>query len=862
MSSLLEDRLPRLRAHGPALAAASEALVGAMAAAAGLVALPVLAVVATAGVTLAAATWAALALLGLALSALALAGHALARWGVPAVVGATRTAGRRWVVPALAASVRFGARAGRWAAVEAAWPAAAVAGRSLRRGLSWAAAEAAWVALAVAALVRQGGRRLALVGAGPAGGSLPALVPSERRARLPVIRVRAPALVTVCLASAGLVATGGPWAFHIFQTAASATSAPLRLPVLSQGSTIYDAGGSATAVLHADDNRQPVALDRIAPVLVDAVIDTEDARFWSHGGVDLHALARAATTDLVGGSRQGGSTLAEQLVKNTLLAGRPDTLANKMREALLADRLESRMGKRALLQRYLNTIYLGEGAYGVQAAAVTYFGEPASSLDPAQAALLAGLIQDPNGYNPLAHPAAARARRGTVLGLMAQHGHLSRAQLAAARSEALPTTVHLPPTGHDYYTDAVIQELMADPRLGRTPAERNHALYYGGLRIHTALDPRLQSEADGAVSSGLPDSPLHLSAAMAVVDPATGAVPAVVGGPSYSASQFDIALDPPGRQTGSAFKVFTLTAALESGFSPEDTIDGSGPCTIPDPGGTPDPWVLSNYEGESYGTVDLTTATAKSVNCAYARLALMVGLPKIAEVAHAMGVTAPLAVVPSMTLGTNDIPPLQMAAAYATLADDGVYHAPHLVTEVDRPDGSVLFRPSPAGTQVVPVQVARQVTAVLQQVVATGTGTAAGVDGRQVAGKTGTTADYADAWFVGYTPQLATAVWMGDPAAETPMTDVGGISVAGGTYPARMWSAFMTRALAPLPAATFTGPDPTQIPGGTYLALGQPRGATGYGGAVPGGGQPGPGSTTSDTVWCWSSCGRSGRPGH
>ena len=618
-------------------------------------------------------------------------------------------------------------------------------------------------------------------------------------------------------------------------------STHVRLPPLARRSVVYAADGSVITVLHAVEDREPVPLSHISPTLVHAVVDTEDAHYWHHGGIDAGAVLRALRADVTAGRiRQGGSTIAQQLVKTTLLAPRHD-FRRKLDEMVLAERVVHQLGKRAVLERYLNTVYFGEGAYGVETAAETYFGVSAAKVDTAQAALLAGLIQHPDGYDPIRAPAAARQRRQSVLASMAQHHHLGHAAAAAAASEPLPSRLHRPPQTRDYFSDAVVQSLLADHRLGATRQDRYRRVFGGGLRIRTTLDPTLQRQAQQAVAAGIPAGH-HLSAALAAVDPATGAVRAVVGGPDFGVSEFDTALAGAGRQPGSAFKVFTLIAALEHGSSPARVIDGSSPCTIPNPGGTPNPWKPANFEGEAFGPITLADATAHSVNCAYARLALQVGLARVAETAHRMGITAPLQVVPSMTLGTNTVTPLQMASAYATLAADGVHHRPHLVSQVNGPDGKLMFSDDDAPERVLSQQVARAATQMLLGVVDHGTGTAAAVPGRQVAGKTGTTEDYQDAWFVGYTPELATAVWMGDPSGEVPMRDVQGINVIGGSFPARLWSAFMGQALANVAPSAFPQPDPALMPPASSAT-------------------PAPGSTTPVTTWCSSSCAHPGKHG-
>jgi len=682
----------------------------------------------------------------------------------------------------------------------------------------------------------------------------PALAPRRLGPRRRLARV-----VAICTAISALLLllAGGAIVAARAALATAAGSMHLRsghvtLPPLAERSIVYAADGSVLAVLHVDDNRQPVTLGQISPVLVDAVIDTEDAHFWKHGGVDPPAMVRALAKDVAAGrARQGGSTIAQQLVKNTLLTPKR-SVGRKIKEIVLADRVEHQLGKRAVLERYLNTVYLGNGAYGAEAAAETYFSVPASGLSPAQAGLLAGLIQDPEGYDPVRAPVASRQRRQTVLGLLVSHHHLAPDVARTASQEPLPVSVHRPPEGRDYFSDAVRQELLADRRLGPTPKDRYFALFSGGLRIHTTLDPVLQHQAEAAIAGGLPHTSRHLTAALVAVDPGTGAVRALVGGPDFGQSQFNAALAGAGRQPGSSFKAFTLAAALSDGYSPADVVDGSTPCTIPNPGGTPDPWVPGNFEGEAFGPITLTDATAHSVNCAYARLAPSVGLRRIADVAHSMGITSRLHLVPSLTLGTNVVTPLQMASAYSTFAADGVAHAAHLVEEVDGPDGKPLLRAEGAGRRAISSQVAREETQVLQQVVLSGTGQAAAVAGHPVAGKTGTAENYQDAWFVGYTPDLTTAVWMGDPDGEVPMRDVEGINVVGGSFPARMWSAFMTQALANRPVLQFQAPDPTQVPAPTFIVMGQPRPGTGPGAPAPG--QP------YTTTWCWSSCGRPNPP--
>ncbi|HEX2850445.1 MAG TPA: transglycosylase domain-containing protein [Acidimicrobiales bacterium] len=607
------------------------------------------------------------------------------------------------------------------------------------------------------------------------------------------------------------------------------------LPPLAQRSIVYAADGSVLAVLHGGQNRAPVTLGRISPIAVQAVIDTEDDRFWHHGGVDVRAMLRAAVGNARAGAvHQGGSTITQQLVKITLLS--PErSLRRKLKEAVLAQRLEAKVGKRAVLERYLNTVYFGEGAYGVEAAAETYFGTTAADLDVPQSALLAGLIHSPDGDDPVKHPDRAKARRKEVLDGMVARRHLAPGDAAAAEAAPLPSGTTPPPAVHDQATDAVVQTLLADPKLGATVAERQRALDRGGLRIHTTVDPAAQTAAQAALDNGTKGVPPPLGAALVAIEPGTGAVRALVGGRDVPTGGFNPALVGR-RQPGSTFKTFTLLAALEAGHRADEMIDGSSPCPIPNPGGSPNPWMPDNYEGEAFGQITLADATAHSVNCAYARLAHAVGPEKVVDVAHRVGISSDLPAVPAITLGTAAVTPLELAAGYATLAADGVRHPVHLVDRVERAGGQVVEARHDPGQRVVDPAVVREATAVLEGVIGSGTGTAATLD-RPAAGKTGTAEHSTDAWFAGYTPQLATVVWMGDASGEKPMPRIGGSDVVGGGFPARIWRQFMADRLQGQPVVDFPPPpDPPPAPST---------------GATPGA----PGPTTRVTTWCSASCG-------
>ena len=602
---------------------------------------------------------------------------------------------------------------------------------------------------------------------------------------------------------------------RVWDAGASGSDAEtIALQPLAARSVVYARDGSILATLHEEENRVPVPLSRVPPHVIRAVLDAEDDRFYDHGALDLRALTRALVVNVqAGGVFEGGSTITQQLVKISLLNPRQEA-SRKIKEAALAIRLEDDMSKDEILERYLNAVYLGNHAYGFQAGAETYFHTDIDKVNLGQAVLLASLIRDPVGADPWTNPDEARARRDVVVDRMLELGHIQPAEADAIKAEALPTPPPQQlPKGSDYFTERVKQQLLADTRLGDTASERYASVFKGGLTIRTTLDPGMQRMAEEAVAKTLPDTGGRFRAALVSVEPTTGAVRALVGGSDFGNAKFDLAVQG-ARQTGSSFKPFTLVAALENGFSINDSILGTAPCRIPNPGS--EPWEPDNVEGSAGGVLSLTDATVQSVNCAYARLVALVGPPKVVDAAKRMGVTANLEPFLSLTLGAQPVSPLDMASAYATLAADGQRHVPQFVDEVLNREGKVVFKNEPKAEQVVAPQIARTVNRTLAQVVQRGTGRAAAVPGWTAAGKTGSTDNNTNAWFVGYTPTLATAVWMGNPIEDEPMRSVGGITVFGGTYPARMWKAFMAAALTGPPQG-FPAPEPSSP--GQFRAL-------------------------------------------
>ncbi len=585
---------------------------------------------------------------------------------------------------------------------------------------------------------------------------------------------------------------------------------------LPQRSVLYGSDGSTLATLFHDQNRTPITIDQVPQVLIDTILAVEDEDFYTHGGVNLRASLRALVSNVAaGGVEQGGSTITQQLVKQTLLTPE-QTLDRKFREAVLSRRIEEDLSKDEILERYLNTVYLGNFSYGVQAASETYFGKDVEDIDLAEAVLFAGMIRNPVGYDPIVRPDKARDRREAVTNRLVSLGQIDESEAAMVNATPLPKTTRVTeqrPT--DYFTEEVVRVLMDDKRLGETVAERYNAVFKGGLEIKTTLDPRLQKHAVEGVNSTLPDTNGRFTAALVSVEPGTGAVRTMVGGPGFEQLEYNIATQGVGRQPGSSFKPFVLAAALENGFSPNDTIDGISPCTIRQfPKSAP--WTV---KGSSGGVLNLWSATSRSINCAYARLGLIVGIDKVVETARKMGITTDLPEdIPSVSLGAIEVRPLDMAAAYATFAADGMYYEPYYIEEVRDRNGKLLFKGATEGKQVISEKTARLVTQALRGVVSGGTGTRARfADGRQVAGKTGTTDKNRDVWFVGYVPQLSTAVWMGSSKGLESMTNVAGLSqVFGGTFPARIWQAFMGPAMEGKDKETF---QTARATGGKYLRL-------------------------------------------
>jgi len=597
---------------------------------------------------------------------------------------------------------------------------------------------------------------------------------------------------------------------------------------IGQNTFVYAADGSRLGSIPSEGrNRQKVPTRKISPWMMKATVAIEDRRFWQHGGIDPIGITRAFWADVNQGKVvQGGSTITQQLVRN-LYISRERTFTRKLREACLAVKLAQSWPKQKILTSYLNQIYYGSQAYGVEAAAQTYFSKSAKRLTLAQSALLAGLPQAPSRFDPFANPTAARIRRKQVLRAMLSTGAITKRQYRKVVSHH---DLHLKPgalykkISQPYFFSYVRDELV------RVYGEAR--VRHGGLRVYTTIDPRLQSAARQAIKNTL-----YLSndpaAAVVAIDPATGAIRAMTAvSPGRANNQFNLIADAR-RQPGSTFKAFVLATAIEEGMNPASTYYLSAPLHCDKSPCVPKPWDVATYDGSYSGSESVERATLQSDNTVYGRLTLDVGADKVAKMATRLGVRTPMPrkayYYPSLGIGSIAVTPLDMASAYATLAARGMYSKPMAITKVILGKGQEDTKAGwgePQRKQVISPGVAYEVTRILQENVLSGTGVAANF-GKPAAGKTGTTENHADAWFCGYTPQLEATVWMGYQAGEIPMLNVHGIAVAGGTFPAQIWRLFVEDALKSEPTKNFLLPNayPTytdwhgewQYGGGVYV---------------------------------------------
>jgi penicillin-binding protein 1A len=578
---------------------------------------------------------------------------------------------------------------------------------------------------------------------------------------------------------------------------------------IGQNTFLYAADGSLLGSIPAERNRQPVTAEGMSLWIRKATIAVEDRRFFAHGGVDLEGIARAAVADIRAGEIvEGGSTITQQLVRN-LYISRERTVQRKVKEACLATKLDGAWTKHRILTTYLNQVYYGNQAYGIEAAAQTYYSKPATELNLAESALLAGLTQAPSSYDPFVTPARALARRAEVLNAMLQTGVITQKEHDRATASELgfsPGRLYSrirEPYFFGYVRDKLIEAYGAE------------TVRSGGLQVYTTIVPRYQRLAEKAIKDTM-NQPADPAAALISISPSTGAIRAMTAViPDRPKNEFNL-LSQARRQPGSTFKTFVLAAAVESGVNPDSTYYVSAPFTYKvHPAGNCDDgswWCVHTYANDYYGWSSIRSATIRSDNAVYAQLTLDVTPEKVAETARRMGVRSQLdvrgAYVPSIGLGSIAVSPLDLASGYATLAAGGVYAEPMAIRRVVLADGredATAGWGRPKRHRAISEGTAAVVTRILEQNIQYGTGTRAAF-GRPAAGKTGTNEEHADAWFAGYTPDLATTVWLGYTKGEIPMENVHGIAVSGGSFPAEIWRLFMEPALAAKEPAPFAEP--------------------------------------------------------
>ena len=563
-------------------------------------------------------------------------------------------------------------------------------------------------------------------------------------------------------------------------------------------SQFFDAKGNLLSVTDSEEDRLPVSFNKVPKNLQNAFLAAEDIRFYEHGGIDFKGIGRALYTNIAYGEMQGGSTITQQLAKNYFLT-QERTITRKIHEAFIALQLEQKYSKQEIFEMYMNQIYFGQGAYGVETAANTYFGKHVEDLNLAECAMIAGIPKSPNYYSPLSNPKAAAERQKTVLEQMAKYGFITQDQAVKAENtkltyKKLTTTLGSKKYFIDYCIQLLIDEYGPD------------AVYKQGLKVYTTLDPDMQKAAEDAAKL----TPTYYTdknklkqpqVALVAVDPHTGYIKAMIGG--RGTDQFNRAVLAE-RQPGSSFKPFVYLNALEQGASPNTMIDDS-----PIPGA----WNPQNYDRRFHGKVTMRTALINSFNVPAVKVSNQYGNDKVVALAKKMGITTLVDsgkmtdANPAMALGglTHGVTPLEMAGAFGAMANMGKFNKPVAISKIVDRNGKVLFEHKANPVEVCKPGSAYMLVSMMQDVMRRGTGTGAAIS-RPCAGKTGTTSEYRDAWFVGFTPNLSCSVWIGDDNNEP----LGGMT--GGGEPATLWHAFMSEAVANLPVEDFEKPEGFKMP--------------------------------------------------
>ncbi len=648
-------------------------------------------------------------------------------------------------------------------------------------------------------------------------------------------------LLVVAAGALLLTATVVGIAPRVWSTANAHEELPVVLPEfesLAQRTYVYDANGQEIAFYELE-NSQPIAYEDIPESVIDAFLVVEDKEFFTHDGINIRSLVRATLSNFASDApQQGASTITMQVAKNDFLAGLERDGRYKLLQMHYARMLENQMSKEDIMARYLNTVFFGNNAYGIEAAAETYFAKSAQDLTFIESSFLAGLVRSPSGFDPINEPERSRARWLQVIERLVDEEELTEAEGEQLAEEfVLPSRVRSLPDrsfSRTYFTEALRDYLLnRTDILGDTYQERYNQLFRGGLQIHTTLDANMQALAEQARNE-LPDTPStgidsSFDASIVSLDSTSGAIRVMVGGRGFVPNEREVNMALSPRQTGSSVKMFILAAAVQAGAQQNDLLDGTRPCVLPNPGNEAEPFIIT--DAVNRGVVTLQEHTTRSINCAFGRLSQIVGLNRVVDTIYRMSESPylyrdqprserrPIEPFASLATGANELSPLDMASGAQALANEGLHHEPYYVEFVDGPDGERLYTHLDPGSQVLDRDAALQTVEIMKgPIYGGGTGRRAAFDDRRPAfGKTGTQQDNTNAWFVGGTKQLSTAVWVGDPNAYTPMRGIPefraegyGSNVQGGHFPAIIWNTFMEPAHVFLPLVDWERVSPTR----------------------------------------------------
>jgi len=620
---------------------------------------------------------------------------------------------------------------------------------------------------------------------------------------------------------------------------------PVALPPwegIAKRTYVYDRAGNEIAAYELE-NSQPVLLSQIPQPVIQAVLAVEDREFYNHHGVNMRGLFRATLSNFEGGARQGASTITQQVVKVEYLGGLERDGRYKLLQIIYALRLEKERTKDEILERYLNTIYFGNNTYGIQAASEVYFGKKVEDLTLVEGTFLAGLIQAPSSYDPIRRPQQSKRRFGQAIDAVVDVGLMEATEANSIKvcldppedstviaectnswqiPEVVQTIAEKKITRTHFSEEVKSYLLNKSNLLGESYQERYNKLFRGGLSIYTTLDPVAQSAAENARATQLPVNAAGIETAIVTLDSKTGAVRAMVGGKPFIAGRNEVNMALAPRQTGSSIKMFILSAAIQAGVQNDDLLDGTLPCTLPNPDDPKNPFVAEQGVSRPLGPVE--EMTWYSINCAFARLSQMVGLDRVVDTTYRMAHNLylypernpaerePLHPYASFATGANEMSPLDMASGAQTLANNGLHMDPYYIESISGPDGSVLYQHQDEGVEVLTPEAAATTTNIMTGVLVSGTARRSALEGRVAAGKTGTQDNNTNSWMVGFTPELVTAVWVGHPDKYLPMVNipeflaVGVDNVVGGTFPSRIWKATMDAALVGQPATFFPTP--------------------------------------------------------